>query len=325
MYNLNVSAVQVNSASDPEVRRGMIGATDITRILGLAPEGWGTAVDVWAEKTGRKEPADLSDVEAVQTGLFLEDGVAKLYQWRTGRSLARANRATFRGKDGPINHISCHPDFLASDRLVEAKVIGITSPMPQERREQWGDEGTDEYPVHYGAQGIYQMECTRVYLADLAALIGGRGLCLFPIRYDQDLGAHLVDTANMFWLDHVLTDIPPEPRTLADCKLLYPKDNGSVVEGTSEHLSLLQTLQAVTDERKSLEESEAKIKAKLQAFMGEHSILEIQGRVAATWKASSSKRVDLDALRAGFPEIVEQVTKEISSRRFLPKKLKEVA
>ena len=48
-------------------RMGFIGGTDATRIMK------GNWHDLWLEKTGQKEPEDLSDVIAVQIGIATEE------------------------------------------------------------------------------------------------------------------------------------------------------------------------------------------------------------------------------------------------------------
>lgn len=50
-----------------EGRKDTIGASDIAAVLELSP--WVSKVALWEEKTGRREPKDLSQVEAVQRGI----------------------------------------------------------------------------------------------------------------------------------------------------------------------------------------------------------------------------------------------------------------
>ena len=60
-----------------EERRNYIGGSDIAAILGMSR--WKTPLKLWLEKTGEVEPDDLSENEAVQLGIELEDFVAQKF------------------------------------------------------------------------------------------------------------------------------------------------------------------------------------------------------------------------------------------------------
>lgn len=61
-------------------RRKSIGGSDAGTILGL--NKYSSPYALWAEKTGRVTPEDISDREAVRLGHDLEDYVAKRFQRR---------------------------------------------------------------------------------------------------------------------------------------------------------------------------------------------------------------------------------------------------
>lgn len=61
-----------------QARHSFIGGSDAAAILGLNP--WKTNVDLWEEKTGRKEAADISDNEAVKFGSQSEPYLRELFK-----------------------------------------------------------------------------------------------------------------------------------------------------------------------------------------------------------------------------------------------------
>lgn len=61
-----------------QARHSFIGGSDAAAILGLNP--WKTNVDLWEEKTGRKEAADISDNEAVKFGSQSEPYLRELFR-----------------------------------------------------------------------------------------------------------------------------------------------------------------------------------------------------------------------------------------------------
>lgn len=320
IQKIEQSAPAVNPASDPEVRKTMVGATDAAAILGVSP--WRTAVDVWMEKTGRIEPADLSDVEAIRIGNVLEGPVAELYTMETGRELARPV-GTSRHPD--YHFVACHPDFIAPGGLVECKTFGIANPMTKDKRDQWGDDDSDQVPTQYLVQCHYQMLVTGAAWVDLAALIGGQGLRIFRVDRDEAFCQHMLKTVVDFWENHVIADVAPEPVNLGDCKLLYPEDDGSTVQGGDEHVELIRQLHALKASKKETEAHIASVELQIKKAMGDAYKLEVGGQIVATWGVSYQDRVDSKALRAKYPEIARECSNSIATRRFLPKKIKEVA
>lgn len=74
----------------------------------------------------------------------------------------------------------------------------------------------------------------------------------------------------------------------------------------------LRQLQVLADEVET--EIEA-IKDALKAHMGDSEELRV-GEYMVTWKAVKSSRVDTVALRKALPEVVEQFTRAVTTRRF---------
>ena len=57
-------------------------ATDSPVLFGLVPEQ--NSIELWAEKTGLKEPTDLSDIPAVRWGVEHEDYARSLWELKHG-------------------------------------------------------------------------------------------------------------------------------------------------------------------------------------------------------------------------------------------------
>ena len=59
-------------------RRNGIGSSDAAAIVGAS--NWKTARDLWMEKTGQKEPKNISDNEYIQKGVRLEPAIREVYK-----------------------------------------------------------------------------------------------------------------------------------------------------------------------------------------------------------------------------------------------------
>jgi putative phage-type endonuclease len=71
------------------IRQLGIGSSDAAPAIGLSP--YKCPLSLWLEKTGRKEPEDLSEKEPVIWGTILEPILARVYAERTGRKVRRVN------------------------------------------------------------------------------------------------------------------------------------------------------------------------------------------------------------------------------------------
>jgi len=182
-------------------RRGAIGASDMPAVLGLSR--WRTAYDVWLDKTGQADDADLSGNEAVELGHALEETVLARAERELGEIWLRQERF-LRESD----HLAATVDGVRhSDwQPVEAKTAGLVGPLI----DSWGDDETDDIPEPYIIQLHVQMLCMEGQavgqevtplpdMGHLAALLGGRGFRLYDVPRNDDLCEVIITAARRFW------------------------------------------------------------------------------------------------------------------------------
>ena len=99
-------------------RMQYIGGSDIAAIMGQSR--WKTPYRLWAEKTGKIEMPDLSNVESVEMGTRLEQFVADLFSEKTGKTVRKAPKS-YSHPDYP--YLVAHVDRLitGTDELLECK------------------------------------------------------------------------------------------------------------------------------------------------------------------------------------------------------------
>ena len=127
---------------DLDARRKGLGGSDIAAVLGISP--YKSAYEVYEEKVNGY-CKDLSNNEKVQSGIFLEDGIAKWYENVKGVG-------TF--KPTTIRTHKDLPFLLANpDRLVAGKKIGVEIKNVGERSKHlWGEDGSQVVPDYYFLQ-----------------------------------------------------------------------------------------------------------------------------------------------------------------------------
>ena len=185
------------------IRSRLITASDAAAVAGLNP--YRTAMDVWMEKTGAT-PRQASS-RAMEAGNEIEPLLAKWYEKDHGVTLIPGTTLVH-----PTLPIGATPDFLVGrERNVEMKNVGARA------AQQWGEPSAGEAPEHYIAQVHIQVFTLKALDAldttdsHIFAYFGGADRRTYPIAYDPEFAALLVDECARFWRDHVETKTPPEP------------------------------------------------------------------------------------------------------------------
>lgn len=178
-----MSAFQVLPATAPRgewlaARRPGIGASEIAAVMGISPYdspfslwwrkhmGWETDVNDEMEAGTRLEPAIAGwfadanpDLAVRKTGLWRND--ERPWQMATPDRLLMP-----RGRAG----------FRACTALLECKAAY--------NWDGWGEEGTDQIPVHYRAQALWQMDTLGLDVVHVAAF-AGLGFRAYRVRRDE--------------------------------------------------------------------------------------------------------------------------------------------
>ncbi len=225
------------SAAQKQLRRTGTGSSEIATVAG---EGWGSILEVWANKVHgmEKEPT-----LAMELGSLLEDGICDRYAQKTGKLISRKGAA---GTDRHSLTLVCEgkpiilatpdrfvhhrppaktrkgvPDYDSVERLLEAKHASMRARSMVEAvdgRPLWGAPGTDEVPLEYLIQGTWAMRATgqrvdqpRVRLVDYPVLFDKEAYEIYTVAYDAELAGTLEEVNDRFWTDYVLTRREPPP------------------------------------------------------------------------------------------------------------------
>jgi putative phage-type endonuclease len=269
-------------------RKTFIGGSDIAAVMGLSR--WKTPLRLWAEKTGKLEPPDLSDIERVEIGVELEEYVARKFERKTGFKVRRDNRDIRHPQYG---YMRVHIDRLVLDgeSILECKTTSAWM------LKDW--EGTD-IPQEYVLQTMWGMGLLKRQRGFIAVLIGGQRFMWKEIVFDQGLFNRMVVSAKDFWENYVEADIPPmamadDNETLSE---LYPESHDKVIQFSGADAEMLDHLiddrnngiQVKKETEKDLKETEAKIKAYLKdASAGETD------KYRFTWQTVAKKEYTVPA------------------------------
>jgi putative phage-type endonuclease len=235
-------AVEVVPAGAPRdvwlaARQHGIGASEAAAVLGLSP--WESRFSLHWRKRGVLGGVD--ETEQMRWGTILEAPIAAEFARR--HPTVRVERV------GLCAHVDRPWQLATPDRLLIDPDEGCDCPAAGCRRTgvctaggavtavleckiddahhayAWGDEGSDDIPVHYRCQVLQQLDVLGAELAYLAVLIGGTDYREYLVEYDEAEAKLIRDADAAFWAD-VQAERPPDvddsPATARALRHLHP-------------------------------------------------------------------------------------------------------
>lgn len=184
-------ALEKTAAWHSERRTG-IGASDAGKIMA------GDWTELWAEKTGKKEPEDLSDVLAVQMGTTTEPLNRHWFAKHTSFEIVEDKT---RRIHPALPFVQCELDGLVGKNVFEAKHVSAFS-KPEEivSRYYWNCQ--------------HQMAVTGANIVYLSVFFGNSKWEYFEVPRDEAAISDLLEREVKFW-GYVTRN--EEPPTVAAC------------------------------------------------------------------------------------------------------------
>lgn len=267
-----------------------ITATDLPAILGL--NKYKTALDVWTDKinpdTEGFEPA-IGHMEAAFWGIELEDTVAKA--WAESKHFTVRRIGIIAKQDAPWMRASL-------DRLVTGCPDGRCAVEVKTRSGYVGAEWDAGVPADVKAQVHWQLMVSGLDHIHVIALIGGQRLVEHVVTVDADTAGLLTEAAASMW-SYVQSGQPPvlpeAQWTDAYLDARHPNRDGECEVDTDTMLTTT-AYEEVVQQIKLLEERKSQLRTKLVGALGEHEAATWDGTPLYTYKASTSKRLNNEAL-----------------------------
>lgn len=179
-------------------RASGLGGSEIAAVLGLSP--WESRFSLWHKKKGLAAPEP--DNDAMRRGRLLESVVAEWFaaehpEYRVRRTGTWASRVRPWQVATPDRLLSA----VAGRALLEIKTATDTA--------EWGEPGTDEVPVYYRAQVMWQLDTLGLRRAHVAVLTSGLNFREYVVDWNL-AEAEVLRTAGREFLDTVERDERPD-------------------------------------------------------------------------------------------------------------------
>lgn len=280
-----------------ELRAPLITASAIPAICG--EESYGSAAAYWAEKKGVRPPQPDSPV--LRRGRWGEASAFEAAAEELPHLAFTRARVFFRNA---TLGLGATPDgfFTEPDRpglgLIQTKTIARSRFRAMFLVDQADavDTGDAEPPAAMVLQTLTEMMLSGADRGLLVVLVVGEyswDFRAFPLERNEELEARILHKAQEFWDNYLIPGIMPPfdyGRDQELIRLLYQEDAGTELDLTTDNraAAAVEDLLQIQTARKRLGDEENKLKAELQAKLGEHTYGRLNDGRRISWKFQSS-------------------------------------
>ena len=285
-----------------EQRKHGVGGSEVAAIMGLSP--WKTATQLWLEKTGRIEPADLSEKPYVAFGTIMEPVIGDWYREKFPDRTVRRVNAICKSLIRPWAQASL--DYEVRD----GSVWGVLEIKTARTAADW----QDGVPAYYLTQIMHYMQVTNRPFADVAVFF--RDTCefkCFRVDYDKEDGDAVKAAVDDFWRNYVMTGTMPqvvgtsgEAAALTD---YYGKGDGDFKQLIDPDVdAAVSAYQDAAEREKQAHADKTEAATKLIAAIGDAKGI-ITDVAKVTWVRSEREVLDQKALKEHAPEVFAKYSK----------------
>jgi putative phage-type endonuclease len=303
-----------------ELRRAGVTASEIAAVLGISP--WESAFSLYWRKIHSWRTGDN---EFTSAGRHLEDAIASWWVADSGVDPARELVCHSAGLyahpertwqlatpdrllcDGQM-HDNPFPNdpFYLYDHPLQNVASLLECKWVAHSWDGWGDPGTDEIPVYYRAQALWQLDTLGVDEVHFAVLGPGGFRAYGPIRRDEDDLAVMRAAGAAFMRqlqDGEAPDLDGHTATIAALRKLHPLVGEGDVEVSAELATKYRVARAA---KKVAEERIAECEAELRAALGsEFNRAVCNGKLVASRSVydQTGDSAELTALEDDWPVV----------------------
>ena len=288
-------------------RRKSIGGSDAAAVMGVS--AYKSPYALWAEKSGKITPSDISGKEAVREGNDLEDYVARRWMEATGKKLVRA-RSFYYNTAYPFAHANVDRMVVGERAGFEAKTTSDYSILQQCR--------DGRYPEAWRLQMLHYMMVTGRDKWYLGVLCLGKGFFTFELERDEAAIAALAEAEQRFW-QHVIDGTSPRvdgsDSTLEALQQILGDSKAGIVVDLSDVGHHVTDFVHLSEEIKKLTDRQNVHRAEIMDFMGAAE-KGTYADVTVSFKSQSRSTFDRKSFEAANGAIGSEFFKVSTSRPF---------
>ncbi len=330
-----MTAVEVLPPGAPEekwlaARREGIGASEIAAVLGLSP--WESPFSLYHRKANGWE---MSDAEHLEAGRRAEGMIADWFADRAdpNENLAVLPAGLYAHPERPwqlatpdrLVSLACDcPPVTHCQRCIWPDPVAVLECKHPYSWDGFGDDGTDDVPVYYRAQVLWQLDVLGVEKGYLAAYAQHQ-LRIYTIRRDEkDL--EVMREAGRRFMRRLEVGDPPDidehTATIATLKRLHPSLEDGDVEADVQFAEAYQRARAAAARGEALVK---RFEARIRQMLGNKRRLMCGTKLVASRSVYDTERVAVKRLREEQPSVAEAYVATSTTDRLNPGRSKSYA
>jgi putative phage-type endonuclease len=310
-----VTATLVHSGADEaawlEARKAGVTASEIAVLMGLSP--YGSPFELYHRKIGTLPPE--ADKAVFERGHVLEPYIAgKFAERHPELGVGGDGRALFAHSERPWQMAT--PDRIIFDAArISGPDLAVLECKTDAGGDEWGDEGTDDIPVHYRCQVLWQMDVMGVPAAFVGCLLMRQWkIRFYQLTMDSAARADLkvMRSAARRFLERIDHGPAPEvdwrPATTGALRHLHPTVTDTDVPISTQ---LAGWYLAACRREKAAGERKDLYANRIRALIGDGRRAVDPGRggaVIATRQVFGQKRISSALVRERYPEVAAECT-----------------
>ena len=305
-------------------REGGIGGSDAGTIAGV--NKYKSQYELWGEKTGVIQ-REFTGNDATEWGHTLETPIAQFYAKKTNSAVVEWPVIIWSREEGR-EFMFANLDFVIVEPseqfpagmvtiwrsteepagikgILEVKTAVIASP---------GNPGAwlnDKIPESYMLQGYHYGIVTGWNNIVFSALVGGYGLQVREMQWDQDIADNLVLVEEKFWnLVDTLTppDVDGSDATESAQQRRYPRHtSGKAYEGGTDLMVLWAEFEEAKRHADEADKERKRLRAKIVELIGDAEYATVDGTPLVSFRTSrESENFDAKAFQQAHPDLYNQ-------------------
>lgn len=325
-------------------RKTFIGGSDAAAVIGVSQ--WMTPLVLYLAKRGELPPPTGEDrkrerilARGKREEPHIVDDLIELYSVKVTKRSTRENPNYHAHPTTP--YLAAEIDFeweVTAEAIAKLATSGIEIPPeligtiqngecktahPFVASKKFGEEGTDEIPVEYGAQAMHGLMVTGRQLTLVAVGVYVDDPLLYIVRRHEETISEMFEREIDF-MSLVREGTPPEPKNVPDVHLLFGRANETRKEATDEIAALVRSLETLRNRETSCHDAIEVLKFEIGSFMlggdvvenpkepGVH-VLRYQGAPILRVTLESRTFIDSEKLKLKYPEAAEDCSKKTST------------
>jgi predicted phage-related endonuclease len=225
-----------------------------------------------------------------------------------------------------VNETIFHSKYPFLGANIDRRVVGEESILECKTTSAWKYkewEGED-IPIEYICQVMHYLAVTGAKKGYVACLIGNHKFVWKEILRDEDMIKDMVKKEVAFWNNFVVPKVMPGTILANDSDTLnklFPVKQGKEIVLTDDTNKIIESIEAMETDTKSLEKQIEQQKNELKAMLGENEVGKT-GNYKVTWRLQTTRRLSIDILRQDMPEVYEKYSRPSETRvlRIIPTK-----